>query len=549
LESKFAPRVLTRPFRRALDAFACSPLVRWTWGGLSESSFSGALVEFRPADGQMIDDMLIGRYVLAGRLVETGGHSPFAFEPPDLQFEEELDSFSWLRHFAASRSPEHNSFARMLVLDWITRNGRFNSTAWGHRRTALRIMNWMRHLPLVMDGATRDQARTISRALSAQIQMLRTRRGLAPDPAHNILAALALAAASLCTEAPSETIRRRLSRLMALLGAQIGRDGMHLSRNPAVQVEILTELASIRLTLSQHSEIDMPGLVPIADRMHGAIDLLTLPTGEPAFFNGAGPMPVDLVMALQAQSLAKRPQGGTVGGYARLADGRSALIADSGQIPPPGLGRSSTASALALEFVHGGDLVFGSCGPALGGGPERRLAHRLGPAFSGPTIDGISSARLPRSAGPSSGLIASGAPPEMEFSNGEPSIALTCHAFEKSAGCTLVRRLSLLADGDTLVGRDRILAAGRGVNGDRLELRFHMAPRAIVEQEADGQTVRLTMQSGTGWSFMCEGASLELEESVRQTGHFGLLPTQMIVLTAPLCADHEIAWILTRQTG
>ena len=62
---------------RFADASVTLPLLRWTWRSLADDAFAGDLPEFRPADRDAVRDMMSGRYLLASKLVETGGTSPF----------------------------------------------------------------------------------------------------------------------------------------------------------------------------------------------------------------------------------------------------------------------------------------------------------------------------------------------------------------------------------------------------------------------------------------------------------------------------------------
>ena len=59
--------------------------------------------------------------------------------------------------------------------------------------------------------------------------------------------------------------------------------------------------------------------------------------------------------------------------------------------------------------------------------------------------------------------------------------------------------------------------------------------------------LRLRLASGATWTFLWEGATLRIEDSVRQSAHFGLHRIKQIVLETPLEADHELAWIFTRD--
>jgi uncharacterized heparinase superfamily protein len=140
------------------DTVVTLPLLRWTWRGLADDAFAGELPEFRPADRDAVRDMMSGRYLLASKLVETGGTSPFGLDIDHMDWWLNLHGFSWLRHFRDLRDPGERKFARMLVLDWISREGQFERDTWAPALCAQRVLNWLRHLPLLLDGANPEQA-------------------------------------------------------------------------------------------------------------------------------------------------------------------------------------------------------------------------------------------------------------------------------------------------------------------------------------------------------------------------------------------------------
>jgi uncharacterized heparinase superfamily protein len=65
-----------------------------------------APTDLHAADPFIADEIAEGRFPLAGRLLDTQGHSPFAVELPSQEFAYRLHSFSWLRHIRATHSDE-----------------------------------------------------------------------------------------------------------------------------------------------------------------------------------------------------------------------------------------------------------------------------------------------------------------------------------------------------------------------------------------------------------------------------------------------------------
>ena len=224
------------------------------------------------------------------------------------------------------------------------------------------------------------------------------------------------------------------------------------------------------------------------------------------------------------------------------------VIADSGRVPAPEFALNAHAGAFGFEFSHGSELIVGNCGPAPAELHDQSRLFRLGAAHSAPTIDQHSAALITTQGANEGRLIGSGPPPEIEVDTEENVLKLTSHAFEAKAGVTLERWLTLLTGGDTLVGQDRVSATETGIKGKTIILRFHLGPGVEIDHVPGEEFIRLTLGSGRSWSFLWEGASAEIDDSVRQSAYFGFYRTKQVVLRAPLSDGLEISWILTRLT-
>src|SRR5690606_39837817 len=123
------------------------------------------------------------------------------------------------------------------------------------------------------------------------------------------------------------------------------------------------------------------------DRMHEALDALTLSSGEPVYFNGCGQVPHDVLVAVQANGPSAARRSRLLGGYGIVRDGETVVIADGGQRPPPGFDSEIHDGALAFEFAQGSELIVGSCGPAPSDLPDSRELFRQAIAHSSPTIN------------------------------------------------------------------------------------------------------------------------------------------------------------------
>ena len=519
-----------------------SPLVRWTWTGPSNDELIGALGEFRPIDRETVLEMIEGRYLLASKLVDTQGVSPFSVDVSHRDWLDDLHAFAWLRHFRDARTDEERRFARTLALDWIGREGNFDRETWALSLCARRVLNWLRHFNILVDGASMEQAASITRSLSTQIQSLRLRAPLATEPVDALLASVALVGVALCSDRGERELGPRLRRVHQLLDQQIDDDGLHRSRCAKIQLRILVEVTTIRQALRNSYEQYADEFTDMLESMHRALDAISLGTGEPGYFNGTGQLAHDVIVAVQAQSPARARATGIAGGYGRLIAGRAIVVADSGLVPPPEHSRMAHAGALAFEYSYGRDLIVGNCGPAPAELENNAALFRQGIAHSAPTINALSAAQLVQN-GPLAGrLLPIGPDPEIEIDEADHSMLLRTHGYEARFGVTIERHLTLLSEGKTLVGQDRLIHNRQHVSG-ACAIRFHLAPQ--TEPSDGGDLVRLRLSSGETWSFLWEGAEMRIEDSVRQSAYFGFHRTKQIVLEVMAADANEVSWIFT----
>ncbi|MEP7239285.1 MAG: heparinase II/III family protein [Devosia sp.] len=535
-----------RSSKRIADFAVSNPLIRWSWTGPGSEDYTQALSEFRPTDRETVLEMMRGRYLLASKLVDTNGVSPFAIEMVHNDWLDDLQAFEWLRHFRDARNDEERSFARGLTLDWIDRDGQFDSMVWGLSLTGRRVLNWLRHYNVLIEGANPSDAAAIGRSLGTQIQSLRLRARFATDPVDGLMAAIALLGVVLCDQDRDREIPVRLARVNELLDEQIDQDGLHRSRSAKVQLLLMVELTTLRQALLRQSDVYRDELAEVLDSMHVALDAISLGTGEAAYFNGAGQQPHDIIVSVQAQSPARARSTGTAGGYGRLVQGRSIVVADSGFVPDPEYTRHLHSGALAFEFSHGRDLVVCNCGPAQSDEEASALLFRQGIAHSCPTINALSAATIATS-GPLRNLVVPiGEEPELASDEAECSLVMRTHGYEDRFGVILERRLTLIADGTSLVGQDRLLQA-RGKMSGACAFRFHLAHQTQVSAGPD--MLKLKLGSGAVWNFLWEGAECRIEDSVRHSAYFGFHRTRQIVLDVLVGEVPEVSWIFALDEG
>ena len=253
----------------------------------------------------------------------------------------------------------------------------------------------------------------------------------------------------------------RLQRVHALLDEQIDDDGLHRTRSAKVQVLVMEELMTIRQALRRSYE-QLRRRVRHTAREHapGAGRDLARHRAKPAYFNGTGQMPHDLMVAVQAQSPARARATGVAGGYGRLIAGRAIVVADSGLVPEPANTDAHACQRAGVRVQPWARPVVCNCGPSPAGDRRASAAVPAGDRPFGPDDQrGVGGGDL-RSAGRwRGGVVQMGAWRRDHGRRSRPVVVMRCHGYEDRFGVALERRLTLLAEGKSLVGQDRLLKA------------------------------------------------------------------------------------------
>ncbi len=511
----------------------------------------------RIGDPLVARDFYEGRYTFAGRTIDTGGRSPFHVDPPSQAFAAELHGFRWLRHLRVADTDLSAQQARALFEDWVGGPGRRTSSANSHGLavSASRLTAWMQHSRFLLSNADHAFYRRFMTALARQVRAVRLELGGHPICVDTLQAAIALATASLVLPSSERRMMRDGQHLERELERQILADGGHVSRNPAVLVEILVELLPLAQCYLSASRPVPAGLAKAVDRMFPRLRAMRLGDGNLAHFHGAGFTKTDLIAAV----LRHDQTGGTAtseapqSGFSRLEAGRTLLIADTGLVPAGIHGSNCHASTLSFEFSSGRHPVVVNLGTDRMKRPQFEAIARSTAAHSTLELGGVSSARFSRFAGAPVGhaMRYTAGPSTVTLDDWEgqagPSVLASHDGYGRQFGLTHVRGLALAPDGSTVNGFDRLDQIRKNaVSEIDAVVRFHLHPTAAVRRE--GTTLIITLDDGEVWGFRAIGAEAQIESGIFLAGVAGYVPSHVISLALSYPQVTEVRWRFTRVT-
>jgi len=546
-----AARQAWRRLRRRLRT---GPVYRWRYTGRTPERVLIAPPDLRLADPEVAREIYHGRFLLAGQLIETGGQSPFHLDVRHRGWLEELHGFRWLRHLNAAQSDLASANARALVGDWISLYGRrIGGLPWDPAITARRIIAWLQHSAVVLQGADLAFYRLYLKMLAIQMRYLRAMAPEMGEGEEKLRARIALAFAALSLPTPVSSLRSATRNLNFELEEQILPDGGHISRNPRAVMELLADLLPLRQTYASQAEPPPPALLGAVERMLPCLRFFRHADGSLARFNGMGITVHDRVAAI----LRHDDTGGapllhaTHSGYERLYMGGTTVLADTAAPPPAELSEVAHAGCLSFEMSSGRHQFIVNCGVDSFGADAFRALSRATAAHSTATINDTSQARFTLASGWEGwvGTPLVGGPRKVECerldNDGVHAFVASHDGYVSRFGLVHERELALLQKGALLQGVDRFhlpdgTPAARG-SSHSIAVRFHIHPDIELFKDDEGRLI-LAGEATDTWVFTSEGVEPVVEESIFFAAIAGPTRSRQIVLHFKAAECPEIRW-------
>ena len=510
-----------------------------------------------------------GNFLFAGFLIEAKDKPIWDLPIPDPRFEEEIHGCAWLDDLAAVADAGARRRAQDWVFDWIGRYRWGGGPGWTPDLTGRRLIRWINHAILLLNGRSRKESDAYFRSLGKQTIFLSRRWRSAAPGLPRFEALTGLVYAGLALTGMERHVAPAAAALARECDREIDAEGGIPTRNPEELLEVFTLLTWAASALAGAGRTPQPAHLDAIDRIAPTLRALRHADGGLARFHGGGRgLEGRLDQALAAAGGRALTAHGLAMGYARLAAGRTTVIVDAAAPPRGSASANAHASTLAMELTSGRRPVIVNCGSGASFGPDWRRAGRATPSHSTLCIQGFSSSRL--GAG---GVLPSTArgeftdTPDQVWAQPEDDSAghrlMAGHnGYVPTHGLTHIRQIMLSVDGRALAGEDT-LGAMTVADRRRFEtimertkhrgvpfsLRFHLHPDVDCALDLGGTAVSLALKSGEIWIFRHDGVGeLTLEPSVYlESGRLKPRTTKQIVLAATV-VDYacQLGWTLAK---
>ncbi len=510
-----------------------------------------------------------GNFLFAGFLVEAPETMIWDLPMPDAGFEADLHGFTWLDDLAAVGDGHATRRAQEWTHEWVTRFGRGRGPGWTPDLTGRRLIRWINHAILLLNGQEREVSEAYFRSLASQTIFL-SRRWKAASPGLPRFEALTgLIYAGLALTGMDGHVDHAMRALARECATEIDPDGGLSTRNPEELLEVFTLLNWAAAALQDAGR--SPGAAHLGSIQAIAPVLRALrhsDGGLGRFHGGGRGLEGRLDRSLATSGVRGAPQKGLAMGFARVSHGRTSVIVDAARPPRPEASANAHASTLAFELTSGRRPLIVNCGSGATFGKSWRRAGRATPSHSTLGLEGLSSSRLGQ-AGRVSGKAAEllvDAPREVRCErdevDGGTRVSLSHDGYVASHGLTHRRTLHLSYDGRSLRGEDVLTADERPdrkrfdlafdrskLKGFPFSVRFHLHPDVDATLDMNGTAVSMALKSGEIWVLRFRGdASMSLESSVYlEKSRLSPRATKQVVLSGSAMEySTRVSWSLAK---
>ena len=484
--------------------------------------------DLKTADPLAAKEFYRGRFFLGGVLVDTAGKSPFEVVNAENSWLKALHRFDWLRHFSVSQDKLSSNFVRAMVREWSEASvSGHRDVAWHHDTISQRLIAWLYHSDVILTNCDHEFYRLFMRDLATHVRHLIRHAPTMPEGMPRLLAYLALSYASICHNDQQATLKFARDKLAAELSTQILSDGGHVSRNPAVIVEILSLLLPFRQSCMM-AGVELKDEVHTSiERMLPALRFFRMGDGKIARFNGAGLVQPDLIATILRHDdiLGEPAMQAAESGYQRMVQNDSVVLMDVGNPPKGEISLHAHAGCLSFEFSSGLECIVANCGSPPYPEIEPIGLWRTTAAHSTPIFCDTSSCRFENTAG--SGRQLSGqiltrnlnVTTEREDTTEQSKVHASHSGYAREFGALCQRVLTLEDQGNILRGLDQFTAPDKSQlkysTRDQVEIHFHLHPDVDAKIDATNDSaIILHTRQMQQWKFTCKEVRPSIEEGI-----------------------------------
>ena len=501
-----------------------------------------------PGDPVLGDQLVQGYYNLANKKIYSPEETLWQISNTNTFWQSEAHSFSWLRHLKARSGSLARKHARLLILDWLKLYKNYNNKTWELEVLSRRISAWITNFDFLLAEKDKNFSDILLKNLFKQIKFLRNQTnksyfyflekkyGLEESSIKKIKVLRALILSSMCFESQLVRFSNYIKILETELKNNFNIDGMHESKSPSTQLEILGDLVTIREAIVSKQLKSPDFLETIIKKGAHSLKFFRTPAGTLAIFNGSKQETKFLIDKIinqaDGQPRGRGPISLSKSGFEKIVCNGIMLIVDTYY----NSNKNCSNAPHAIEINLGKNRLLGSCGTIYKKNKSWRESLLSAAAHSSLILENTN----PNKNNGSDSSVFS----KRYQKNGSEIVFLRHEGYKNKFTATCSRTIEVNRTGKNIA----ILEEIQAFKLLKFDIRIHLNPKVKVSLSLDKNKALLILD-GQGWDFSFQGnVKLLLEPSIFVEDNGKVKQTNQLILHGETLEERtEVLWGFTKN--
>ena len=500
-----------------------------------------------PGDPSLGDKIFQGNYDLAGKKIFSPKKSIWLIKEKNFYWQNEMHSFSWLRHLKAKSGSLARKHARYLILDWIRNYGKWEEKTWELDILSRRISSWITNLGFLLAEKDDEFSNRIRKSLLKQIKHLNIlsnknyfiyldkEYGVEEGSIKKIQIIRGLLIGSISFDGEFRSFKKVMHLLEEEIRKNFNSEGVHISRSPFIQLCILADLVTIRDSFISANILVPEFILLLIKKTSHATRFFRNYKGTFAMLNGSkmGEKKIidKILNAADGKARAKGPKSLFKSGFEKLQAENVCIFVDTSCSKE----NMISSAPHSIEIGIGKKRLLGSCGTFYGKNNTWKKLIKSSVANSSLTIENTN----PFTKEDKGQKTAS----KRFKRNGSEIVEITHYGYFNRFSSVCVRTIELGNDGRNIAIQDVIHSESL----KNFDIRIHMSPYVKVSLSIDKKSA-IILLGDQGWHFIFEGlVKLSIEPSIFIDDIGNHLNTSQLIMSGETTNKKtEILWGIKR---
>ena len=501
-----------------------------------------------PGDPILGDQLVQGYYNLANKKIYSPEETLWQISNTNTFWQSEAHSFSWLRHLKARSGSLARKHARLLILDWLKLYKNYNNKTWELEVLSRRVSAWITNFDFLLAEKDKNFSDILLKNIFKQIKFLRNQTnksyfsflekkyGLEESSIKKIKVLRALILSSMCFESQLVRFSNYIKILESEIKNNFNIDGMHESKSPSTQLEILGDLVTIREAIVSKQLKSPDFLETIIKKGAHSLKFFRTPAGTLAIFNGSKQETKFLIDKIinqaDGQPRGRGPISLSKSGFEKIVCNGIMLIVDTYY----NSNKNCSNAPHAIEINLGKNRLLGSCGTIYKKNKSWRESLLSAAAHSSLILENTN----PNKSNGSDSFVFS----KRYQKNGSEIVFLRHEGYKNKFTATCSRTIEVNRTGKNIA----ILEEIQAFKLLKFDIRIHLNPKVKVSLSLDKNKALLILD-GQGWDFSFQGnVKLLLEPSIFVEDNGKVKQTNQLILHGETLEERtEVLWGFTKN--